>query len=497
MKRHLIILLAIVCCVNVMAQSKLGNRPRVRDAKHMSYEEFVKASDSTYIAFRDSVNKAYADFMRKPWKEEKMQDAVIKPKDNEKPPVVYNPPVIVSPLDTVEIPVIVLPTPEPVEEQPTPIVTIPESDMAQGYHKFSVFGTEMKVRWGNADKFKLEGDDENAFANAYLDLTKGEYNNLYNDALKLRTDYKLCDWAYYQATKALTEAACGKNTEEAVFLQGVILMQTGYKLRFGYDINHKLHLAIKTNTYVYGYLSTIIDDDWFFVFDNLPEKSISICNKVFPGEESMSLDINALPQLAKNLSEPRTIKSARYEVVTTTTSNKNLIDFFNTYPTSFSNDNVMTRWAYYANAPLDETVKDSLYPQLKKQMANADQRLKANMLLNWMQTGLKYELDEKVWGEDRAFFPDETLYYLFCDCEDRAILLTRLVRDLMDLDCILVYYPGHLACAINFTEGVNGDYIMVDGRKYIIADPTFINAPVGRTMTGMDNGEARVILLRK
>ena len=116
-------------------------------------------------------------------------------------------------------------------------------------------------------------------------------------------------------------------------------------------------------------------------------------------------------------------------------------------------------------------------------------------LLNLIQTGFVYEYDDKVWGQDRAFFPEETLYYPYCDCEDRSILMTRLVRDVLGLKCILIYYPGHLACAVNFTEDVKGDYIMVGGKKFVVTDPTFIGAPVGRTMTGMDNSKATVILL--
>lgn len=83
----------------------------------------------------------------------------------------------------------------------------------------------------------------------------------------------------------------------------------------------------------------------------------------------------------------------------------------------------------------------------------------------------------------------------YCDCEDRAILFTRLVRDLLGLKAALVYYPGHLASAICFTEDISGDYIMVDNAKYLICDPTYIGTPVGVTMPGMDNEKAKVILL--
>lgn len=83
-----------------------------------------------------------------------------------------------------------------------------------------------------------------------------------------------------------------------------------------------------------------------------------------------------------------------------------------------------------------------------------------------------------------------------CDCEDRAILLTKLVRDILGLDCLLVYYPGHLATAINFgDESVKGDYIELNGRRFVIADPTIDYAPVGVSMSIVDKDAAKVLLL--
>lgn len=108
---------------------------------------------------------------------------------------------------------------------------------------------------------------------------------------------------------------------------------------------------------------------------------------------------------------------------------------------------------------------------------------------------LVYEYDDKVWGGDRAFFADETLYYPYCDCEDQSILFSRLVRDLLGLEVVLVYYPGHLATAVQFTENITGDYVAMNGKRYVICDPTYIGAPVGATMPEMDNAKAKIILL--
>ena len=114
-----------------------------------------------------------------------------------------------------------------------------------------------------------------------------------------------------------------------------------------------------------------------------------------------------------------------------------------------------------------------------------------------MQTAFEYEYDDKVWGGDRAFFPAESLYYPYCDCEDRAILFSRIVRDLLHLDVVLLYYPGHLASTVCFNQDVRGDYLVLNGRKFVVCDPTHIGASIGTTMPGMDNKTAKVIRLQR
>ncbi|MDE6495217.1 MAG: hypothetical protein K2L30_03165, partial [Duncaniella sp.] len=141
--------------------------------------------------------------------------------------------------------------------------------------------------------------------------------------------------------------------------------------------------------------------------------------------------------------------------------------------------------------------KDKLYPSLRKCISKDDKLLAAEMILNWVQTGFVYEYDDKVWGHDRAFFAEETLYYPYCDCEDRSILFSRLIRDLLGLDVALIYYPGHLATAVCFDENVKGDAMIINGRKFIVCDPTYIGAPVGAQMPNLEYDKAQAIILNK
>ena len=216
----------------------------------------------------------------------------------------------------------------------------------------------------------------------------------------------------------------------------------------------------------------------------------------FPQEKPLSLLVPQQQDFAVVKSPERMLASDLYhDMKLKVCMNKNLIGFYSNYPSSMVNNNFITRWAMYANTPMEPTVKDGLYPALREMLAGKSELGAMERLLNWVQTAFVYEYDDKVWGADRAFFAEESLFYPYCDCEDRSILLSRLVRDLLGLKVILVFYPGHLAMAVHFTGEVKGDYIMLDGKKFVICDPTYINAPVGKTMPNMDNSKATVILL--
>jgi hypothetical protein len=151
----------------------------------------------------------------------------------------------------------------------------------------------------------------------------------------------------------------------------------------------------------------------------------------------------------------------------------NIKDFFSTYPCSYTDDNFMTRWANYANTPLEKWLTDQIYPGMREKLSGL-KPLEAVQQLDWWVQGktdidrknpnqgcFLYAYDESIWGYDRNFFGEESIFYPYNDCEDRSILLSHLVRDLVGLDCVLVYYPGHLAMAVNFPYDVPGDYITV------------------------------------
>lgn len=458
------------------------------------YNEFRRQAHADYENFRDEANRKYAEFVKDTWKQHKVMPAIPKPKNEDKPPVVIKDKERQKPIEDNPLPIedtVKPPVPEP---QPIPVAPIIEQPKpAEKHVAFTVYGTEMKVRFNDDQQFTLTDCSELSVADMWQKLSGLDYNNTIRDCLELRITKRLSDWAYLNMLSKMAETCVGKGNA-ATLLMAYIFCQSGYQMRLA-RAGEQLKLLFGTEHAIYGKGFYRIDDVDYYMYDG-EEEHLHICNVAFPQEKPLSLLVPQQQDFTVVKSPMRSFNSDLYhDLKVKACVNKNMIDFYSNYPSSMIKSNFITRWAMYANTPMERTVKESLYPELRKNLKDRTELSCVERLLNWVQTAFVYEYDDKVWGADRAFFAEESLFYPYCDCEDRSILLSRLVRDLLGLKVILVFYPGHLATAVHFTGEVKGDYIMLDGMKFVICDPTYINAPVGKTMPNMDNSKATVILL--
>lgn len=487
MKRYYILLLGLCMMSSIQAQD---NDPR------KAFDRFAQRSKQKFDDFRSRANEQYAEAMKRAWERFNAQPAVPRPKDETVPPVVLPEEDRNKPIETRPVPikdVVTPPTPAPQPEPVSPVEERPQpKDQTVG---FVYCGTKLEVRMNASSRPRLSSCDNDALAAAWSRLAKDDaLNNTLRDCLDLRQELQLCDWAYLNMIHALAQKAFGESNE-ATLLTAYLYCQSGYQMRLARN-SERVVLLFASNHAIYNSGYYRLENTNFYPFGG-EEPLLEICDAKFPKEQPMSLLIPRAQQLAQQPSTPRTLTSKRYDDISVTTSvNKNMIDFYDSYPTSEVNDNFMTRWAMYGNTPLDDRVKAELYPALRAKIAEGGELEAANKLLNWVQTAFEYEYDEVVWGHDRAFFAEETLYYPYCDCEDRAILLTRLVRDLLGLECVLIYYPGHMACAVHFSEPVDGDYYTYGEKDFTVCDPTYIGAPIGRQMPDFADKEATLIPIK-
>jgi len=487
--RFSLVLLLLACCPSAKAQSL----EEFKRQAQQEYSAFKKQAVEEYNNFRDKANAEYAEFMGKKWEPFKKEAPIAKPVLPEPPVAPVAPPLprddkreaVRLPLKEVipiEVPIV---QPKPVEPIPVP-ATVPVYDAFE----FMFYGTRCGVGLDSRLKFHLDAADEQHVAAAWEKLSKESYNRLINECLELRQQLNLCGWGYYAMLKAMSETFLGKG-DEAVLLQMFILTQSGYKVRIA-RCDNSLCLLMPSDYTIFSKSFLTIDNEKYYIFSNdTHSKSFHVFNRSFPGEQLLSIRMDGVPNLEADPERERTLVSKRYpELKVNAPLDKNLTAFYNDYPL---NDN----WTLYSLTSLSQPAKDAIYPVLEKSIEGKSKTEAANMLINFVQTAFDYKTDQEQFGYERPLFGDETLYYPYSDCEDRSILYSILTRDLLGLDVVFLYYPGeHLATAIHFDEDVKGDYLMVDGVKYLVCDPTYIGAEIGRAMPNLKSSEIRVVRIK-
>lgn len=468
--------------------------------KQQALKEYAALKENSfrqYADFREKANEEFAEFMKKAWEGMPAHEAIPMP---EKEPVV--PPVVLEDIDVVieDIPIEleeIIIIEEDLLKAPEPLSPIKAPIQHLGSFAVDVFGVRYNLNYDGKALPELKASDERSVSNFWKKLTKqGGLDGAIHDLLQYRNEQELGDWAYYELVSTVGEQMSPNDKNRGTLLSFYMLCQSGFKVRIGRDAAGVFHMICATDSNIAQTPYWQIDGDRFFLVDKSGTLYMSVLNNPFPGESTLRLRSPGRNILPGTVSESRTISSKKYpELTCSVQTNTAQVELFDTYPVAFVGEDTKTRWYHYALCPLSTESRNGLYPEIKKHIEGKTELESVEMILNLIQTGLEYEFDENIWGGDRTFFAEETLFYPYCDCEDRSILFSRIIRDVLGLKVALIYYPGHLATAVRFSSEVKGDYISIGEDKYTVCDPTFINAPVGMTMTGMDNSTAYAIVL--
>lgn len=392
-----------------------------------------------------------------------------------------------------------IPEPEP---QAQPMVPIQPLDEKQERISISLYGTMISIAFPLDADLELYSVDEIGISYLWQQMTDtvvpSKFDVAIMSCLNAREFHKLCDWAYLQMVQEVAKQRY-EDPNVATIFAGYILAHSGYNLRIGYSEDETFLLMASHHEIYYKSRFLLENDEWYYLVNgNLDGKNCYISDVGYHSEKKMSMYIIDNLNIDSDLTELKLATSYKGWSLPVQT-NKNIIDFYDDYPRAgvFVGDPYST-WLITVRTPLDKATREVLYPELQKMIEGLTPWQAVAMLLNWVQTAFTYKEDPYVWGTDRIFFADETLYYPLSDCEDRAILFTKLVRDLLDLDVLFLYYEAkpHLSTAVHFPveEGV-GEYVMYNNKKYIVCDPTLRNGPIGRTMSFHKGVSPRIIVV--
>ena len=320
-------------------------------------------------------------------------------------------------------------------------------------------------------------------ATAWHKYKKRDVGPVLKSLRSLSTDLGLNDWFVFQLVCNYTDALLWEGSPmDRVLLEHYLMVGLGYEVRLARTTSQLMLLVpFEQEVYERDFVRAG-GRDYYLFYDDL-EADKNERSVIYPCDPSpeilgkghtISLLFDGEPlKLRSGKEKPCELDDGKIRLACTV--NEGVMDMLHDYP-------LMDIRCYVTSVVMPQ-FQDSILEQLKPQLEMMNQCEAANALLHFVQHLFDYENDRKNHGREKAYFVEENFYYDKNDCEDRSILYAFLVRSLLDLDVQIVQYPGHECTAVHFTDCLTyGSGYYVNGDFYLICDPSFIGASIGRCM---------------
>ncbi|MEX0906151.1 MAG: hypothetical protein WD028_10540 [Balneolaceae bacterium] len=463
--------------------------------KKQRQEQFQQFKDERDAKFLEMLDEGWADFASTQpapsYAEPKLDDI---PEAPERPRVGGNQPsspvIIDIDLDLPDVELDTTPIDSPAPAAP-PVNAPPGAENAS----LDFYEVPVNYFYFRNQLVRLDGmPNEKSLQNYWADMSETDYEPIVERLEQLRKEISLNDWGYLSAVHKMAEDMYGTSGNNAILFTWYMMTKADYKMKLGYS-GAEVYLLLPAQTRIYNTPFYTIDNERYYVasLDGSVQNPANI--RTYAGsypnaDELVNLHIPNTPKVAESYLEREL--SFRYgdEVYSFSVPvNRNLIAFYEYYP--------HTDLPVYHNAKRSEQTRNALLRNLAGIIDGKDQVEAANILMRFTQTAFQYQTDTEQFKRQKYMLPEETLYYPYSDCDDRAIMLAFLVDELLGLEVVGLLYPRHLATAIKFDNPPSdGDMVRVGSDRYTIADPTYILADVGATMPQFEGKTPEVISLR-
>lgn len=467
------------------------------------FEKYLREQRGEFQQYKEERDREFSDFLKAQWKEydsfkgiprdEKPKPVVRptlpKPKPKPKPkPTPEKKPIVIQVIEKPKP----IPVPPPkVEPAPLPIVVQQKPDK---------FKTVSINYYGVKTEFKLERNftvksyatvNNKAISDFWTSISTSDFEPIISEVKSVRSKLQLNDWGTYMLINKLGDRVADHVNSKTLF-SWFVLNKLGFDTKIGY-FNNKIYLLVPSRQPIFEITYFKFNKVKYYAINTAATKEslkqLYTYKGKYPGAvNKFDLSLKNLPLIidkkeTRKLSFVYQQKKHNLPVE----YNLNYIKFFKDYPQT----DIQIYFTAEASNELRQTLLNDLRPLLK----GKTEEEAVNMLLRFVQTAFDYKTDQQQFGYEKYFLPDETLYYPYSDCEDRSVLFAYLVKNLLKLDVVGLDYPGHISTAVSLKGNVDGDSLNYNGKRYLIADPTYINATMGMTMPQYKNVKPGIITL--
>ena len=330
-------------------------------------------------------------------------------------------------------------------------------------------------------------------ANYWLKIAKLPLMPVIESLAQYRNELQLSDWALIELVDRWVELNATQIFDaNRAIIKWYILNKLSLDIRAGL-LDKEIALLFSSNQIVFGRNYFLIGGKKYYLYD----ESISSTNGArlasYPEDTSLQLKpikLDFQKSITYSNKEPLTVVEHQLDSLQQVASfnvSEERISFLNRYPKI----NITAYFASNIPSYFMRSITKHFDP-LTKNLSNPE---KVSYFLNWIQS-LPYATDQEQFGEERYLLPEQALFYGKSDCEDRSILLSLLVKHYTPFDIVAVSYPNHISTAIKLpltNANQNYDTVKVNGLNYVIADPTYKGAPIGKTMPDLAGINPKVI----
>ena len=456
------------------------------------YSDWLKSQNSEYQTYKKSIDDEFSDMLKNDWEAFKTMNTPSpykKPKPKTVP--IIKKEIVVSKKDLkTSIKIKPKKIVKKIVEKPKIKVKVAMYEVGFKNVEFSFYNQPINIQYDEKYLFNLEDINKDTISDIWQQLGKTQFTKLTKQINEYSNKYAFNDWAKYLFIHKIgMEIYNDKNN--ANLFTWFSLVKMGYDTKVGYS-KDAIYLLSAVDESLYQIAFFTLKDKKYYILT--PKGKIASVGSVYTYPSnypkankklSFSMDNKAI-NLSTNI-KTNNLKFKYFNNKYTIKSqySQDLINFYKNFPQS--------EYKLYFNSKKSSSISNSLLLQLKPLVDGKTEIEAVNLLLRFVQTSFAYKTDDEQFRYEKVLFPEETLYYKYSDCEDRSIIFSYLVKNLLGLDVVGLKYSDHLATAVNFSTKINGDNFKYKNKTYTISDPTYINANSGMTMPQYKNKPFTII----